>query len=36
MDEMVPQDAHEFAHALTEDCNKSYGTNMNYLTKLLI
>jgi len=25
MDDMVPQDAHEFGHALAADCNESYG-----------
>lgn len=25
MDEMVPQDAHEFAHELTAFCNEEHG-----------
>jgi len=29
MDEMIPQDAHEFAHALAADCNESYGAKLD-------
>ncbi|CAL8138336.1 unnamed protein product [Orchesella dallaii] len=29
MDEMVPQDAHEFGHALAADCNESYGAKLD-------